>query len=91
MTVRFTWDAAKARSNWTKHRVSFGEAATAFADPLALYLQDEARPERGILIGQSDAARLLFAVFVEIVDDEIRLVSARRASAHERKRYEEGV
>ena len=62
-----------------------------FADPLALYLQDEACPERGILIGQSEAARLLVTVFVEVVDDEIRIVSARRATAHERKRYEQGV
>ena len=89
--MRFTWDAAKARSNWKKHRVAFAEAATVFADPLALYLQDDVRPDRGILIGQSEAARLLCTVFVEIVGDEIRLISARRATAHERRGYEQGV
>jgi len=89
--VRFTWDQAKARRNWTKHRVSFAEATTVFADPLALYLQDEACPERGILIGQSESARLLVTVFVEIVDDEVRIISARRATTHERKRYEQGA
>jgi hypothetical protein len=89
--VRFTWDPKKARSNWAKHGVSFAEAATAFADPLALLLDDEARPHRGILIGQSEAARLLFTVYLEIDADLIRIISARRATPHERRRYEEGA
>jgi Ribonuclease toxin, BrnT, of type II toxin-antitoxin system len=36
----FEWDAAKAASNLTKHGVSFFEAATVFADPFAVYLDD---------------------------------------------------
>jgi uncharacterized DUF497 family protein len=71
--------------------VSFAEATTVFADPLALFLQDEASPERGILIGPSEAAQLLVTVFVEIVGDEIRIIGARRATAHEWKRHEQGV
>jgi len=33
----FEWDSAKAASNFTKHGVSFFEAATVFADPSAIY------------------------------------------------------
>ena len=88
--VRFAWDPEKAKTNRAKHGVSFAEAATVFADPLALLLDDEIHPERGILIGQSEAARLLFTVYVEIHEDLIRIISARRATSHERRRYEEG-
>jgi hypothetical protein len=45
--VELEWDAAKARSNLTKHGVSFDEAATVFGDPLAVTIhdEDEMRPE----------------------------------------------
>jgi uncharacterized DUF497 family protein len=38
--VNFTWDPRKAASNAKKHAVTFEEAATVFADPLALAIQD---------------------------------------------------
>jgi uncharacterized protein len=89
--MRFGWDPEKARTNLAKHGVSFAEAATAFADPLALLLSDEVHRERGILVGQSEAARLLFTVYVELHEDLIRIISARRATSYERRRYEEGA
>lgn len=89
--VRFAWDSRKAASNRAKHGVSFADAATTFADPLALLLEDEAHADRGILIGQSDSARLLFTVYVEIHEDVIRIISARRTTSRERRRYEEGA
>jgi uncharacterized protein len=88
--VKFTWDAQKAASNAKKHGVSFAEAATVFADPLALVVDDPVHPERAILIGMSTRQRLLFVVFVELSGDTIRIISARRVTAHERKHYEEG-
>jgi len=36
MRVRYVWDPKKARSNVQKHGVSFEEAVTSFADPLAI-------------------------------------------------------
>jgi len=42
------------------------------------------------LIGESERHRVLFTVFVEVAEDSIRIISARRATSHERKRYEEG-
>jgi len=42
----FEWDGAKARQNVRKHGVSFEEASTVFADPLALTIGDPLRKER---------------------------------------------
>jgi uncharacterized protein len=89
VALRFTWDPRKARLNLSKHGVSFAEAATVFADPLALFLEDLVEPERAILIGLSEAGRLLVTVHVEIHEELIRIISARRATAHERRAYEE--
>jgi uncharacterized protein len=90
MPVQFTWDPKKAASNLRKHGVSFEEATTVFADSLALVLEDALYAERTILIGQSENQQLLFTVFVELDADAIRIISARRATSHEKRRYEEG-
>ena len=88
--MRFTWDPPKAQTNVRKHGVTFEEASTVFADPLALILNDTAHSDRSLIIGESVVRRILVAVFVEIADDEIRLISARRATRHERTSYEQG-
>jgi uncharacterized DUF497 family protein len=88
--VRFVWDPKKARSNEQKHGVSFEEAVTSFADPLAIITDDIVRPERAILIGMSWKTRVLVTVFIEKSEDEIRLISSRLATRPERRRYEEG-
>jgi uncharacterized DUF497 family protein len=90
MPVQFTWDSRKAASNLRKHGVSFEEATTVFFDALAIVVEDAPYVERAILIGQSQRERLLFTVFVELDADLIRIISARRATSHERRRYEEG-
>lgn len=91
MTIHFAWDPIKALSNRKKHGVSFEEAVTVFADPLALVMEDARYAERSILIGQSEKERLLFTVFVEVSEDTIRMISARRVTAHERRHYEEAI
>ena len=88
--VRFVWDPKKAKANVRKHHVEFADAATVFADPLALVIEDAAQPERTAVIGMSLRQRLLYVVFVEIGEDRVRMISARRATPHERKRHEEG-
>jgi uncharacterized DUF497 family protein len=88
--VNFTWDPRKAASNRKKHGVSFEEAATVFGDPLALAIEDAVDPERTLLLGTSARLRVLLVVHVELADETIRLISARRATSHERRRYEEG-
>ena len=91
MPLHFEWDEAKAGSNFAKHGVSFEEASTVFGDPLSLTIPDPAhsqREDRWIVLGHSHQRRLLVVVHTER-GDNIRIISARRASRHERKSYEE--
>lgn len=88
--MRFTWDPTKARSNQRKHGIAFEEAVTAFADPLALVVDDLVHPERALLIGTSSKERIVVTVFVEKSEDETRIISARLATRPERRRFEEG-
>ena len=88
--LRFDWDDAKSRSNQAKHRVSFAEAATVFGDPLSVLIPDPLHSEdeeRFTLLGQSQRQRLLVVVHTE-GDGAIRLISARLATAKEKKNYE---
>jgi uncharacterized protein len=85
-----TWDPNKAILNFRRHHVAFEEAVTVFLDPLALYILNYSHRDRAILIGESIKRRLLLVVFVDKADQQIRIISARRATSHERKRYEEG-
>jgi uncharacterized DUF497 family protein len=87
--TKFTWDPRKAASNERKHGVTFDEAATVFADIRAYYEEDRGADElRVAVIGYSAVSRLLFVVFIEVEDDAVRIISARRAGRHERKKYE---
>jgi len=88
--VRCEWDGDKAERNARKHGITFEEAATVFADPLALIIDDDSHPENARIIGESLAARILLVVFIERDREIVRLISARRATRHERRRYEEG-
>jgi hypothetical protein len=87
--VRFEWDPSKAATNRRKHGVTFEEAAECFEDRLALVLDDPRYPDRLILIGESRKRRVVFTVYVEKDTATIRIISARRATRHERSRYEE--
>jgi uncharacterized DUF497 family protein len=94
MSVRFEWDERKAAANLSKHGVSFDEASTVFADPLAAIFDDEEHSQhevREILIGHSVFQRLLLVSFTERGGDLIRIISARKATRRERKDYEEGI
>jgi uncharacterized DUF497 family protein len=53
-------------------------------------VNDTVYSDRSLIIGESIVRRILVAVFVEIADNEIRLISARRATRHERRGYEQG-
>jgi uncharacterized DUF497 family protein len=87
--MRFEWDPRKAAANKKKHGVSFEEAAECFRDPFAMILEEPEYPERLILIGASGRQRVVFTVFAERAAAVIRIISARRATAHERRKYEE--
>ncbi len=85
----FEWDSDKAASNVRKHGVSFPEAATVFADPSAVYLDDGSGIGRMVVIGTSLRERLLVVVHVERMARD-RIISARTATMAERQVYEMG-
>jgi uncharacterized DUF497 family protein len=89
-SVRFAWDPKKAESNLRKHKVSFEEAATIFADPLSVVHPDDAHPERSLIVGTSSQTRLLLCVHIVLEEEEVRIISARHTTKHERRDYEEG-
>jgi uncharacterized DUF497 family protein len=84
----FEWDEAKARSNREKHGVSFEEAVSVFLDLDYLLIQDRSHQDRFVALGFSSLARLLVVVHCER-GERIRLISARRATRHERTTYEQ--
>jgi len=86
--VGFVWDPRKAGANLKKHGVSFEEAATAFDDDLGAYYPDSLYEDRFILIGYSRVQRLLYVVHAEVQQEVIRIISARKATKHEKTRYE---
>jgi uncharacterized DUF497 family protein len=89
--VEFTWDPDKAAANLAKHEVSFEDASTLFRNPLAKVLPDPThsqQEQRSLIIGHSAGGRLLLVVFTES-GDRLRIISARDASARERREYEE--
>jgi uncharacterized DUF497 family protein len=87
--MRFAWDPRKAAANLKKHGVSFEEAQTAFDDDLAGYYPDSLHSHRFVLIGYSAKQRMLYVVYADVTLDAIRIISARKATKHEKARYED--
>ena len=93
MSLKFEWDPRKAVSNFSKHGVSFQEALTAFADPLARIFDDEdhsIKEHREIIIGHSAKERLLVVCFTA-PGESVKILSAPIATRRERKEYEENI
>jgi uncharacterized protein len=90
-SIKFAWDRRKAALNREKHGVSFEEAATVFADPLARIFDDATHSmyeSREIIIGHSDKNRLILVSFTERAESILRLISNRPATRKEREDYE---
>ncbi len=91
MTTNFEWDKDKAKINLRKHDISFNEAKTVFEDTYSLTLDDPTHPileDRFLTISYSSQNRLLLVVHAER-QENIRIISARRVTKHERKIYEQ--
>ena len=91
--IRVDWSERKSRLNALKHNVTFEEAQTIFDDPSHLTVADPDHSigeTRFITIGFSDRNRLLIMAHT-FENDKIRLISARKPTRSERRRYEEGV
>ena len=94
LQTRWTWDAKKAAANIAKHGVAFDIAALVFRDPFAESRPDPDDEERWQTVGLVDDV-MLFVVHTEPEERDGervgRIISSRRASSRERKKYEEGT
>ena len=90
-TLSFEWDERKAEANAKKHGVSFDEAKSVFVDERAKLINDPDHSEdedRFVLLGLSSVLRLLLVCHCYRAEGNvIRIISARKASAHEFKSY----
>lgn len=86
----FEWDHAKAVANFIVHGVSFVQATGVFEDPFAFELLDDRADygeDRFVVIGMSGGRTL--AVVYTMREERIRIISAREAQPHERRKYHE--
>jgi uncharacterized DUF497 family protein len=93
--VRFEWDENKNRSNYRKHRVIFETATLVFDDPHFVTMQDREvdGEERWQTVGRVEGVLLLLVAHTiedEVGEEVVRIISAREATAQERRRYEYG-
>ncbi len=91
MAYNFEWDPKKAASNFKEHGVSFDEATTVFGDLLAMNMPDPDHSEgeqRFLVLGLSRASRLVVVSYAER-PPRTRIISARPATRHEKRRYED--
>lgn len=96
INYRFEWDFNKAKTNLTKHKISFEDATSVFKDERAISLFDEKHSdseERWITIGMDSVTRTLVVIHTFIsIDKEntnIRIISARKATKKEQQIYKE--
>ena len=92
--MEFEWDEQKNLTNYLKHKVSFELACLVFADPLHLVKFDRvvAGEERWHALGSVMGRHVLVVVHTyrnKENEEIIRIISARRASPHERRQYEQ--
>lgn len=89
--INFIWDKNKAKLNIEKHKLSFEEAVTVFADPLAFIFDDEEHSrieQRALIIGHTNKNKIIIVSFTER-NQHIRIISARRVTKKEKQDYEE--
>ena len=89
--VAYEWDPKKAATNLRKHKVEFADAVTVFEDEFAVTIDDdEPEEKRFVTIGMDAFSRVLVVVYTWR-GNNIRIISARKAGAEERRQYEEGL
>jgi hypothetical protein len=92
--MRFTWDEDKNRRNLAKHKISFETARLVFEDPFHVSRLDrdvegEERWQTMGLIGSVVVVLVAHTYREEGDEAVIRIISARKATSHERRYYEQ--
>ena len=94
--MRFEWDPEKARRNLAKHSITFELAQRVWDDPLHVVIPDriEDGEQRWHAIGAISPVVIVVVVHIYPDEDEtdrVRIIGARKATSHERRRYEEEI
>lgn len=85
----YQWKPDKAAANLRKHGIEFADAVFIFSDDLAITVSDERfDEERFVTIGTDAVGRVLVVIYT-LRGNEIRIISARKATRQERHQYEE--
>ena len=88
--MRIVWDVKKAAANIRNHGIEFSHATTVLDDPMAVTIEDTLQAEqRFVTVGSDILGRVLLVVYAYSGEEEIRLISARKAAPKERRAYEE--
>jgi len=88
--MNIVWDIRKATANIRNHGIEFSHAATVLDDPLAVTIEDTRYGEqRFVTIGSDILGRILVVVYGYSGEEEIRIISARKATPKERRIYEQ--
>ncbi|MFZ5532481.1 MAG: BrnT family toxin [Pseudomonadota bacterium] len=87
--MHYAWDETKREENLRKHGVDFSDAVGALEDPASLSIEDPdaAGEARFLTLGRDFLSRVLLVVWTERAADRIRIISARKASPGETRRY----
>jgi len=90
--MKFEWDEAKRQSNRRKHGIDFADAVEVFYDDLACAMADpgDHAEQRFVVTGVDAFGRILAVVYTQPDELTIRIISARAATAAERRHYEQG-
>ena len=88
--MKFIWARRKNEANIKKHELDFADAYKVFESPMLVGLDDreDYGEDRWLGVGLMEN-RVVVIVFTEIDEDTIRVISFRKATTNERKRYEQ--
>ena len=90
--MKYEWDEKKNRINMRRHNIDFSDVKEMFDYPMLIGLdaREDYREDRWVGIGILKNI-VAVVIFTEVDDNTIRIISARKATKHERKKYEKGV
>lgn len=90
--MRFEWDEVKNETNISKHGIDFNDVKAMFDYPMLTLLdeREDYGEERWIGIGWLQST-VGVVVYVERYEDTVRIISARKATKHEVRRYEQSI
>ena len=85
--MKYQWNPDKARANYKKHGIYFADALSVFSDDFAMTNKDDYyHEERFVTIGMDSFGKIIVVVFTWR-DDDIRIISARKATQRECNQY----